>query len=407
MKNKIFTDESLREANNIYRKSLSQFSLFLIGGFLAAFLGITACNKEADPISPDVVTSTERSVNSREGGFTREEKAAIEQHLQRIEGFRNLVGSWRTNGTTATMPAQEAVEKTEIAFNYNLGDVTSIFQSYETVETKIMVSATSSTWSGSNVVGFFDAVKGQVKAQLDAGPNRTLRLLSLGTPTLVGSEYQVEILIMTGINKLTSLPTAPPDDTRWTLAPLGFTPITTCAGSANSIIGAFANGEIGVYQPINAGPGSGGNTPLPGKVVSNIMRGEHNLFGATFPSGTNYPLAYPSVATYQTGKQAWHYNDVAIAPNIPTFNCLSPTQLFNYYKGNIKLGQSMLSVVPKVQLGFFQIPRVLVATAVGAFVGQANLPSSPIIANYQEHPTRHFYGLVYSVLPPVCCLDDM
>ena len=129
--------------NNLYRKSLGQFSLFLFGGLVAAFLGVTACNKDANPVPLDRAASTEWSVSSRsDGGFNREEQAAINQHLLGIEAFRTLVGVWRTNGTTATMPAQEAVEKTEIAFNYNLGDATSIFGSYETVETKIGVSAT-------------------------------------------------------------------------------------------------------------------------------------------------------------------------------------------------------------------------------------------------------------------------
>jgi hypothetical protein len=377
----------------LYRICSLNPTLLVIVGFGAVSLFGTSCRKEV--IAPPAVgysAARLSGVSDRDRG--NEETAAIAQHLHEIQSFRTKVAGWRTQTTSETLPAEEVAQKTEVAFNYNLGDPISVFESYATSETKISVAASSGVWSSGTIVAFYDAVKAKVKTELEGGPNRTLRLLSLGIPTQKDGGYEVDIFVMTGVNKVDGPPAdITHDGTRWTGGTFGFIANTPCGASANNDIGAAANNQIGFYQPINAGPGSGGNTQV--RVVSFITQGEHNLFGAGFPSGTNFPTAYPPVSTIGTFKQVLHYNSIAFDPNLPPLNCLSNFQLINYTFGNIQLGSSMLPV-PPLQLGTSVFPRVLVATVVAASADRCRIPSASgdIDINVQEHPTRHFYAVL-------------
>lgn len=369
--------------------------------FLSAFALILALGCQKDSPVVEIVPSPSKSIVVDRG---EEEAAAIEAHVKGISSFRDQVHEWRKNPRGSDMSALDVVEKTEIAFNMFLGQPTTAFEAYEWIEEDIVVDA-SEVWSPATVVTFFDAVKELVYGNVDR-ESRTIFIISLGDPVRsdVGSSVRVNLHV--GINPLSEVGRyAFHEGTRWGLAPIGFTNPTPCGGAANTDIGAAANQQIGVYNAVNAGPGSGGNVPLPGKIVSRIVFGDHSLFGFTFPQGTNYPQVY-NIATWGTPLQAFHYNDISVPVGNPDWNCLTNVELIGFGFGNLALADNGAQFVPPVLLGAFSIPRILVCTGVGAFAGFAQTPGvPPISVKFQDHATRHYFGLVSEFAPGP--IDDM
>ncbi|MDW8229130.1 MAG: hypothetical protein RMJ33_04760, partial [Saprospiraceae bacterium] len=120
-------------------------------------LGLNACHKDPTPLSRQTSTAA-ITFRSEGGGYTPEQQAALDAHLQAIASFRAQVHAWRTEPTGASMPAAEAIEKTEIAFNLYQGNPTVPFEFYESIERDLAVSA-NENWTPAQVVAFYDTVK--------------------------------------------------------------------------------------------------------------------------------------------------------------------------------------------------------------------------------------------------------
>lgn len=373
------------------------------GGLLAfvalliALLSLNACYKDSPVLGERMTKGTGAVLRSEGNTFTQEEWAIVQAHLQSVENFRQQVHAWRSSPSGEGLPALEVVEKTEIAFNYYQGNPTVPFEAYEDIELPIPVSA-NTTWTPAQIVAFYDEVKARVQQVLSGEGNRQLNIIALTNPVTTDTGTVVWAIMQVGIQPLTNyVPGAMLEglpEIRWAPEPFGFTNPTPCSGAANRIIGAEANRRIAVFQPINAGPGSGGNTPLPGRIVSRISFGEHNLFGFAFPQGTPFPREY-TVATWGTDLQLKHYNSIGFNGNVPDKNCLSVPEMIQLTFGNLDLaedGQKRLTPLPP---GPFYSRRRVVCTGVGAFAGQANTPgTNEIQINYQEHATRHYFGVV-------------
>jgi hypothetical protein len=329
-----------------------------------------------------------------------------------VESFRQQVHAWRSNPEGEGLPALTVVEKTEIAFNYYQGNPTVPFEAYEDSEQPLTVSA-DATWTPAQVVAFYDGVKSLLQQALSGSGNRQLNIIALTNPVTTDAETKVWVILQVGINPMENyVPEAVFEglpEIRWAKAPRGFTDPTPCSGAANDIIGAEANQQIAVFQPINAGPGSGGNTPLPGRIVSRISFGEHNLFGFAFPQGTPYPREY-TVATWGTDLQLKHYNSIGLNGNNPDKNCLSVSEMIQLTFGNLDLAEDGRQRLTPSPPGPFYNRRRVVCTAVGSFAGDAGIPvegADEIPIKYQEHATRHYFGVVIRFIGNPALLQDM
>lgn len=114
-----------------------------------------------------------------------------------------------------------------------------------------------------------------------------------------------------------------------------------------------------------------------------------------------------NIPTFQTSLQSLYYNDIAIF-GVPDWNCLTNVELIGFGLGNLDLADNGQQFVPPAQIGPFSLARRVVCTAVGSLFGGANTPGSdPINVKYQEHPTRHYFGLVFQVVIANVPVDDM
>jgi hypothetical protein len=294
----------------------------------------------------------------------------------------------------ASMPAAEAIEKTEIAFNLYQGNPTGMFAFYESVEQDLPVSA-SEHWTPAQVVAFYDAVKALAIQALAGSTNRRLHVLSLSNPQeREGGTTVVRLMLQVGVNPIEEPDNSALQNTRWAAAPKGYTHPTPCHGAADDVIGARANQRIGFYLGINAGPGTG-NTPLPGKVISRIVYGVHQLFNTPY----NPPLPFPKVydiSTFGTPLQSKHYNSIAYGGANPSWNCLSDSEINSLISANhIDLANNGKQYVPPVKIVFpphgpFFFERKLVCTRVRS----DNDEKLDHGLKYQEHITEHYFGLV-------------
>lgn len=359
---------------------------------LAAFLSFSSCLKE--PALPARFSGTSlpsMAALSRSGGgeFSPEEQAAIEEHLQGVANFRAQVHTWRGAPTGEPMPAGEVIDKTEIAFNFYLGDVTRAFRHYESVEQELTVSG-SESWTPAQIVAFYDGVKAIVQQALE-GTSRKFHLLSLSYPQESGGNTVVRIVLHMGINPIEQLPGLSDDDLRWAPAPIGHTPNPPCSGAANDTIGARANAARGFYLGMNAGPSSG-NQPRKGVVVSKIVYGVHQLFPLPYNPPIPYPQMY-NIPTFGTSLQNLHYNSIAYGDSVPPWNCLTPQQVDNFISGNFALAQSGKQYVPPVKIITHFFDRPWVCTRVVHDVGNQGSGSSSK-SKWQQHIVEHYFAVV-------------
>ncbi len=377
-----------------------RLSLFTAAALLAAVLGLNACHKDPTPQTGNT-TATSIALRSEGSGYTPEQQAALQAHLEAIANFRTQVHAWRNEPTGDPMPAAEVIEKTEIAFNLYQGNPTVPFESYESIEQDLPVSA-NETWTPAQIVDFYDAVKAIAVQALSSSTHRHLHVLVLSNPEeQEGGTTVVRLMLQVGINPLEEPDNAPLQTTRWAKAPKGYTHPTPCDGAADNVIGARVNQLIGFYLPINEGPETG-NTPLPGRVVSRIVYGVHQLFNTPY----NPPLPFPKVydiSTFGTNLQNKHYNSIAYGGHNPTWNCLTGDEINQLITANrIDLANNGKQYVPPVKIVFPNIgplffERKLVCTRVRA----DNDAKSEHGLIYQEHITKHYFGLVvFFELPP-------
>lgn len=368
---------------------------FLAAVFVVLVIGFTSCQKELQ-ISDDQNSLNLSSRSSDTNELSEAEIESLKNHVFEIKNFREKIHLMKESSSNENMDALNVIEKTEIAFNLYLGKPTTVFSEYHSINKSIKVSA-NTIWEVNEIVKFYEDVKEFVVETIN-NQESFLHIMSLTNPIETEDGLIVEAFISVGKNPINEVNEfAFHDGTRWTNAPRGFTNPTPCGGAANFDIGAAANQQIGIYQPINAGPGSGGNTPLSGKIVSRIVYGDHSYVVSNFPQGTPFPKVY-DIVTRGTGLSSLHYNSEAVAPNVPDWNCLSNIELINLTFGNLQLATNGLQFVPPVQIGSFSFPRRLVCTAVGSLAADAGIPAAPPIneipIKFQDHPTRHYFGRV-------------
>ncbi|MCS6930212.1 MAG: hypothetical protein NZM43_12055 [Saprospiraceae bacterium] len=355
--------------------------LLTLVALLIALLSFNACQKDSPALSEKSLSSIGVSPRSEGNTFTQAEWAAVLAHLDGIDSFRQQVHAWRSNPSGEGLPALEVVEKTEIAFNYYQGNPTVPFESYEDIEQRLPVSA-NATWTPAQVVAFYDGVKSLLQQALAGSGVRKLNVLALTNPVVTDTGTAVWVIMQVGINPMSNyVPGAVfegLEDVRWAPATEGFTQPTSCSGAANVLIGSEVNRRLAVFQPINAGPGSGGNMPLPGRIVTRISFGEHNVLGFEFPQGTDYPREY-TVATWNTLLQNLHYNSIGFGGNNPPKNCLLPSELEFFTNGNLELANDGRQRLQPDPPGPFYNRRRVVCTGVGAFWAGASTPGNPSI----------------------------
>lgn len=374
--------------------------LFTAAALLAAVFGLNACYKDPTPKAGNTaaIAITLRSEGS---GYTPEQQAALQAHLEAIANFRTQVHAWRNEPTGDPMPATEVIEKTEIAFNLYQGNPTVPFESYESIEQDLPVSA-NETWTPAQIVAFYDAVKAIAVQALAGSTHRRLHLLALSNPEeREGNSTVVHVMLQVGINPLEEPDNTPLQTTRWAAEPKGHTHPTPCSGAADNVIGARVNQRIGFYLPINEGPGTG-NTPLPGRVVSRIVYGVHQLFNTPY----NPPLPFPKVydiATFGTDLQSKHYNSIAYGGNNPTWNCLTGDEINLLITANrIDLANNGKQYVPPVKIVFPNIGPLFFERKLVCIRVRSDYDGKPEHnLKYQEHITEHYFGLViFFELPP-------
>ncbi|MCS6930517.1 MAG: hypothetical protein NZM43_13600, partial [Saprospiraceae bacterium] len=295
--------------------------------------------------------------------------------------------------TGASMPAAEAIEKTEIAFNLYQGNPTVPFEFYESIERDLAVSA-NENWTPAQVVAFYDTVKAIAVQAIGGSTNRRLHVLSLSNPEeREGGGVAVRVMLQVGINPVTEVGEPSQQITRWTKAPIGHTHPTPCDGEADNEIGRLANAFIGVYAAQNAPPG----VPLPGRAVTRIVWGVHKLFNK--PYNPNPPLPFPKVYeiyTYGvTSLQSRHYNSIEYGGGNPPWNCLNNLAIIGFTGGNIFLGNSARTrpEVLMVKINGVSFERSLVCTRVRGFRGEEGVEGSEYM-KYQEHLTEHYFGVL-------------
>lgn len=369
------------------------FTLFVLA------LGVYSCDKDTQ-LSEFTQKDVDIEFRSSDGdsNLSEDEMTAIRSHVAEIKTFRDQVKSWSANGANESMPSIDAIEKTEIAFNLFLGRPNTVFSHYHQIEKAIKVSD-NDEWSAQEIVQFYEEVKELVVRSVNNVDN-FLHIISISNAIDGDNGKVVGVFLSVGEAPVDVVEAYQfHDGTRWTFADRGFTDPTPCGGAANFDIGAAANQQIGIYQPINAGPGSGGNTPLPGNVVSRIVYGDHSYVLSNFPQGTPFPRVY-DITTRGTALSALHYNSEALPPTVPPFNCLTNVQLINFTFGNLQLANNGSQFVPPAQVGPFSFPRSLLCTAVGSLAINAGIPAGdvdqPILV--QDHPTRHYFGVVFNFI---------
>jgi hypothetical protein len=368
-------------------------------------IGFVACNKDStSPQYPQAALLAATGRSEEPTPYTAEEQAALNEHIEMIQAFKNDVIGWRTNPSGAILPAEEVIEKTEIVFNLNLGKPYVPFQTYKTSEYSVTVSS-DVNWNTQTIVAFYGSIK-TFMADALAGETNSLVTLSIESPN---ADHEVKVTIISGDTEINPSEIDHLDsesDIRWTNAPFGYTDPTPCGGSANDQIAGLANRLFAVYTGTNSGPVNTGNTPVPGKIVSRIVFGDHNLFGAQYPQSGGLQRVY-SIATYGTPLESAHYNSVAFSA--PPWNCLLFSSVRDFGTiGNPLLAANGRQYVPKViygpkNLGF---NRRVVCTVALANIGQTVLVGGSVNILFQEHATRHFFGVVDYVVINIG-LDEM
>lgn len=360
-----------------------------------SIIGFVACNEE--DVKPN--SSENASITSRNDQDLTDEQV-IQAHVQDIMDFYDQINEWRETPQGSNMDKLEAIEKTEIAANILLGNPTTVYEEYEESHETLTLPAGDS-WTPAQTVSFFESISDFLEDNINPVAGDELVALSISDP---GSNNEVALFALVG-----NQPMNPSDvgtlscmdencDERWAEAPRGFTNPTDCDGAANDIIGAEANRSIGVYNAINAGPGSGGNTLAVRKIVTRIVIGDHTLFGAAYPQGSDYPRVY-TIRTFDTPLQDEHYNDVGLFGEDPDLNCLTTSDLIQFSFGNLVLAENGRSFVPPYRIGFRNFDRDLLCTGVGSIAADAGAPGEPgIQAKYQSHPTRHYWGRIADVI---------
>jgi hypothetical protein len=370
---------------------------------MAVVLGLNACHK--DPTLQGSSPATAAVAFRSEGdGYTPEQEAALQAHLEAIANFRTQVHAWRDEPTGDPMPAAEAIEKTEIAFNLYQGNPTGMFAFYESVEQDLPVSA-SEHWTPAQVVAFYDAVKALAIQALAGSTNRRLHVLSLSNPQeREGGTTVVRLMLQVGVNPIEEPDNSALQNTRWAAAPKGYTHPTPCDGAADDEVGRLANILIGVYGAQNAPPG----TPLPGRAVSRIVWGAHKLFSTPYNPPLPFPKVY-QVSTYGTALQSRHYNSIEEGGGNPPWNCLSNIDIIRFVNDNIFLGNKARLEQPgvlMVKINGVSFERKLVCTRVVGAWGSENRDNNETL-KYQEHITEHYFGVLAFIESIPFPVEDM
>ncbi len=303
-----------------------------------------------------------------------------------------------------SMAAEEVIGKTEMVFNLYQSHPAMGFEEYESYEHEIPVSS-SAEWTPSQVVAFYDNVKYLAIQAVGSGANRKMHFLSLSNRYENEGNTVVRALIHVGINPTTEEPEELPahQTTRWAPEGIGYTNPTPCSGSASDVIGARVNLRLGIFQPINGGPGSGNDKPMKGKVISRIGWGYYKLYNVPYDPPIPYPLLY-KIFTDETSFQSKHYNSVATNGSNPPWNCLTAGEISGLIIGNLQLGENAKQYVPPVKVGLALLNRELVATRVVPNIGGEEPTST---TKYQEHITEHYFGVVNEVTIPYPSIEDM
>lgn len=371
----------------------------------------------------------------------------LHARVDSIIAFKAQVDRWRDGrDLNMSMNAAQATKLVETSINFHISKPGRAYEEYNTVIDSVTIPTSASVWSGAEIAGLFNAMKGRLVHHFDqvSGTDKAYQMIDMGLPVTDGGNSKVYFFATLGKGQ-TETPSQPAaQDIRWAeqlpspAAPagqFGFT-VTECGGDAAEEIGRSVNADLALFlenlapAPINpANP----NTDPSAVIISPIDNVQTNILGTDNPLG-NAPVALFIVSTfYETPSFAFPFlinstnggntnpsypvrgqfkihADFSFAPDLPDESCFSFSKYGTYTISNKDVGEFYTDRVNELASQQNNNPfpvffnRQLLSTYVQPVAAVANT-GFDIPVYRQEHATWHFYASVIRFIRTegLCC----